>query len=132
MVPCSRCRAPVDAASAYYSEHGELMCARCNAAADIAATETRAVGYIQYLAYANLAVGAFSLIFNPFMVISMMAVINAVVITMSLQRDDWYRQRMGASFHAAGVCCLLGGVLGALPLIFLFLHVAFGMAKVAL
>jgi presenilin-like A22 family membrane protease len=73
-------------------------------------------------------VGAFSLIFNPFLIISVLAVVNAVVVTAALLRDDWYRQRMGGRFALAGVCCLLGGVLGALPAVFL-LHTALDMAR---
>ncbi|HWN66879.1 MAG TPA: hypothetical protein VNM90_04515 [Haliangium sp.] len=40
-VPCSSCATPIDPASAYYSTTGDMICLRCNAAADIQATEGR-------------------------------------------------------------------------------------------
>jgi len=127
-MPCARCRAGVDTATAYYSELGELLCARCNAAADIQATEHRAVGYIQWAAFGNIGIGLFSLLFNPFLIVSIFAVVNAIFVTISLLRDDWYRDRMGAMFGAAVACAIIGGVLGALPLIFLLIFLALGVA----
>jgi hypothetical protein len=127
-LPCARCRAAVDTARAYYSEHGELLCGTCNAKADIAATEGRAIGYIQWAAFGNLGVGLFALlIFNPMLIFSGLAVLNAIFVTTSLVRDTWYQERMGARYHAALICCISGGVLGGLPLVFVLLAIAFGM-----
>jgi hypothetical protein len=125
-MPCARCRAAVDPSSAYYSEHGELLCGTCNAKADIVATEGRAVGYIQWAAFGNLGVGLFALlIFNPMLIFSGMAVLNAIFVTTSLTRDSWYQERMGKVYPAALICCITGGVLGGLPALFLLLAVAF-------
>ncbi len=126
-MPCARCRTGIDPARAFYSEIGELLCARCNAAADIHATEGRAVGYIQWAAFGNIAIGVFSLLFNPFLLVSIAAILNAIFITTSLLRDDWYRDRMGATFGPAVACAIIGGVLGALPLIFLLVFLALGI-----
>lgn len=129
-MPCARCRTGIDPSQAFYSEIGELLCARCNAAADIRATESRAVGYIQWAAFGNLGIGLFSLLFNPFLIVSIFAVVNAIFVTISLLRDDWYRDRMGAMFGAAVACAIIGGVLGALPLLFLLLFLALGVTLI--
>jgi len=127
-VPCARCRTAVDPARAFYSDRGEMICARCNAAADIQATEGRAVGYIQWAAFGNLGIGLFSFLFNPFLLVSVVAIVNAVYISISLLRDNWYRDRMGGMFGAAVACAIIGGVIGAIPVLLALLVMAFGIA----
>ena len=42
-----------------------MICLRCNAAADIQATEGRAVSTMIAVGYGTLVAGLFSLVFNP-------------------------------------------------------------------
>jgi hypothetical protein len=117
---CVRCATVVEVRRAAYTEAGDLACDRCGAAADLAATEDRAVTHMKGVGYGNLGAGLACWFFNPFAAVSIIAIGNAAFVAGSLRRGDWYRRRMGRAFRPVLASAVTGGVLGALAVLSLF------------
>jgi hypothetical protein len=68
------------------------------------------------VAYSSLLVGVLCWFFNPFLAFTILAVVNAVMVTRAM-RDDWYRRRMGSRRHGVAAVAIAGAVIAALPVV---------------
>jgi hypothetical protein len=122
-VPCASCATPIDPASAYYSATGDMICSRCNAVADIQATEGRAVSAMVAVGYGTLAAALLSLVFNPMLLVSFLAVLQGSLALVSLLRGNWYRKRLGAHYYVVLLCTIVGTLIGAWPYFLILLAI---------
>jgi hypothetical protein len=111
-VPCAACGAAVDPSAASYSAEGELICRRCEALETIGAGEQRAISGIVGGAIGAFACGILSLCFNPFLLISFMAIAGGVGTLVTLARHPEYKKPMGARYGIAMTGAIIGLVLG--------------------
>lgn len=104
-----------------------MICVRCNATADVQATEGRAASTMAALGYGTLATALVSLIFNPMTLFSMFAVVQGGYAQRSLLRGDWYRKRLGWQFYLVVLCTVAGTIIGAIPYVFILLAIVLSL-----
>lgn len=103
--PCGGCGQPVDPTRATYNKQGELVCKGCESAEMI--TE----GYLRAARSSSgsaLGIAVVSLIFNPFYIFSIVAIVGAIRAIALINRPE-YRAALGTR-HTGMMLMALGGL----------------------
>lgn len=114
---CAACGVHMDPATASYSEQGEVICARCSTQETIDTGEQRAGQAI-----VGAAVGAFGtaivsiLCFNPFLIVSVLAVVAGIGSLVTMFRHPEYQQKVGGGkWTLAMVLSIFAILIGLIP-----------------
>lgn len=127
MESCATCGAPIDPATANYSDAGDLVCSSCKSADDIDARGQRAVASFVATAGLALALGFVSIFFNVLLLPSGFAVTLASTVLWSLHQNTQYHERMGGRRPAVYAMCIAAILLGLVqPTWFFFLFFVWG------
>src|SRR5689334_21921254 len=92
--PCARCAALVPLATADYNAQGDIECTRCAAANGIEASEQRAVTAMKAGGFANSGTGILPWFFDSMWIVTIGAIVTAVLITRAVY-GYWYPRRIG-------------------------------------
>jgi len=99
-------------ANTFYSPQGDVLCSACNAAAEIDVGEGRAMKSLMASGYGALGVGALSLLCNPFLITSLVAIGGGISTIRSLLVHPEYHAKLGGQvpilYISAGLGILLG------------------------
>jgi hypothetical protein len=114
---CARCATVIDAATADYSPHGDLICTACAGRQDIEATEGRAVAGMKALAVGNIATGAIAWLLNPMLIVTIGAVVTALIVVRAVH-GAWYRPKMSVGARSlATAAAVTGALIGLYPVL---------------
>lgn len=116
MAACSVCGTGLDPRQELYGEQGQIICQPCVTASQVRAGHAKSAATARSTAYGNLAVGAVSFLFNPFLVLSLASVGNAFFVFRRIADD----QRRGEKIPDATwrkVAVTIGAMLGVASLL---------------
>src|SRR5690348_10288792 len=88
MAACSVCGTRLEARQVLYGAEAEVICEGCLTASQVRAGHAKSAATARSAAYGNIAVGAVSFVFNPFLVLSVAAVGNALFVFRRLADDQ--------------------------------------------
>ena len=117
MAACSVCKAVLAPGEVLYDPHAAVICQSCLDKAEVKTLQTRAASSGRKAAYGNLFIGVFSLFFNPFWLLTIGAIGNAIYVFKQLELDA----RAGEVPADAGTrktVAVVGAVLGVLSVLF--------------
>jgi hypothetical protein len=108
MVPCPRCGQAVDPTKAVYSKQGELICKSCETSDIVVEGYVRAA---RSTCYGALATGIVSVFFNPFYILSIVAVVASIRSFMLINRQE-YKSIIGSQYGILTAAALVGLLTG--------------------
>jgi hypothetical protein len=111
MPACSVCATELDPRQVLYGAQGQVICQPCVTASQVRAGHAKSAATARSAAYGNVAVGLVSFVFNPFLVISIAAVGNALFVFRRIA-DDQGRGEAIPDALARKVAVTIGAVLG--------------------
>jgi hypothetical protein len=117
MATCSVCKVELAPVQVLYDASAAIVCQSCLDKAEVKSLEARAASSSRKAAYGNLFIGVFSLFFNPFFLLTIGAIGNAIYVFNQLEKD-----RKSGEFPAdAGVrkgLAVAGAVFGVISIFF--------------
>jgi hypothetical protein len=121
---CVRCGTAIDPSGAIYDKTGALMCASCATLDQISEGDARATSSLVSTAVAVLLAGLLSwTCLNVFYVLSLGALLGGTGWLTTIQRSPEYKERLGSRYGLCMIGVAFGMLLGAMPLLILFLRI---------
>ena len=108
LVPCTRCGDFVAKESTLLSDSGEPICNGCNDKADVDVAEVRAANAIFAASGSALGLGLMGMLFNPYLLLTVLGSLSAVGTFGLVIRHPEYRARMGWKLPVTLVVAALG------------------------
>ncbi len=128
---CGHCGTPVDPSRAAYGSGGKLVCPRCEAEDDVRESTARVATSLKGSAYACAGVGFVSLLCNPFLVASVLALMLGIGTLAVLVRQPEYRRAVGAHLVPMMIAAGLGTLCALVHPVILLLALVFSGAAAA-
>jgi len=110
---CSKCGTVLAAAAVLYDERGVVLCQRCLMGAQALDAEKNAATKVRSIAYSGPAIGIVAMLFNPFWLLSIGAILNGVYVLRSVRHPETIKH-LAPSIAKMKVAAIAGMVLGAL------------------
>jgi len=121
---CSKCGTPLAAGAVLYDQSGNVTCQRCQMAKDALDSRKDVAKKVKGIAYGGPLVALISLVFNPFLVLSLAAIFNGVYVLRSVSEAEMAKLLEG-SIEKIKVAAIAGMVLGGITgLLHLFVRAA--------
>lgn len=120
---CHVCGTVLSQAALLYDEQGNVICQRCLMERQSAQGHGRVAARAKRVAYASLGLGVVSWLFNPFFLVSLSAIANALFVLRSVGDRENSTRLEGSSggMKAAAIAgIVLGGLSAALRLAWTF------------
>ena len=111
MPACSVCGTGLDPRQVLYGDQGQVICQPCVTTSQVRAGHAKSAATARSTAYGNIAVGVVSFLFNPFFIISIASVGNAVFVFRRIA-DDQGRGEVIPDAAARKVAVTIGALLG--------------------
>ncbi|MDP3277345.1 MAG: hypothetical protein Q8Q09_19310 [Deltaproteobacteria bacterium] len=121
-VPCGYCGIAATAHELTFSEAGERVCLACASREKISGTELRVANTFIVAAYCALCAAALGLVYNPFGLMSFLAISGGTSVLLGLPREPKYRAFLGKQYLPVMVSAGLGVLGGALDAVLLLLQ----------
>jgi hypothetical protein len=112
-VRCSCCGNPTPSAAAAFDDDGRKLCPACDAANQIDTGDRKALAGVRGGAYSAPAAAFVSLFFNPFWIMTVMAVAGGFGAVLYFRRNpEMHRLASPGEIFAMQVCGVLGAIAG--------------------
>jgi hypothetical protein len=121
---CSKCGTELVAAAVLYDESGNVTCQRCQMAKAALDSRKDVAKKVRNIAYGGPLAALVSLVFNPFFIFTLAAILNGVYVLRSVSEPEMAKLLEG-SVEKIKVAAIAGMVLGGLTgLLHLFVRTA--------
>jgi hypothetical protein len=110
---CSKCGTVLAAGAVLYDQNGNITCQRCQMAKDALDSRKDVAKKVKGIAYGGPLVALISLVFNPFFILTMAAILNGVYVLRSVSEPEMAKLLEG-SIEKIKVAAIAGMVLGGI------------------
>jgi hypothetical protein len=108
---CSKCGTVLAAGAVLYDQSGNAICQRCLMAKDALDSRKDVAKKLRNIAYGGPAAALVSLVFNPFLILTLAAILNGVYVLGSVREPEMAKLLEG-SVEKIKVAAIAGIVLG--------------------
>jgi len=120
---CPTCGIELPPANVLYDVHGNITCGKCLQASEAEALQWSAAKTLKGNAYAGPVLGIAGMFFNPFLCMSVAAILNGVHVLRAVRRPDT-ATHLEESMEKVKVGAIAGMVLGGITAVLSIMNMA--------